>query len=309
MRRRSHRRKWRRGAYPAVMLSLVMLAASMARWDGVTVSQGGSFTVAVEGTATDEANYLGLVHKTGRASTLRDVWTVLTSNRRELGPLDPASPDSMRPLPGDESTSMGSSLAVAWIAANKLTGVDIAYTKVKVVDHEQEADLDELGIEAGAPVVVEDDGIRVFVDGEIVAVSAAEKVQVVNSYRVSGGQPGVTVGLRNRGSSAGLVFGLAYLDHLTAGDLSGGLTVAGTGVLNTSGLVYSVSSDFMKVQAALAGGADVVFIPYSNFRENGDALSDLVAGRSELVPVGSLLDAVMWLCAHGGVAEGVCPAP
>jgi PDZ domain-containing protein len=98
------------------------------------------------------------------------------------------------------------------------------------------------------------------------------------------------------GPSAGLAHALAYLDALDPGSVTGALRVAATGVVETDGTVGSVGWLPLKLEAAQLARADVVFIPLGQSHE---------APRSpvKVVEVGSVRDAVEWLCSNG--ATGV----
>jgi len=100
------------------------------------------------------------------------------------------------------------------------------------------------------------------------------------------------------GASAGLVHALLYVDYLGEGDLSGGLVVAATGVIDAEGRVATVGGMEVKADAAAASGADVLFVPRTNARA--------AEGRGvDVVAVGSLHDAVRWLCRRGGT-DAIC---
>jgi PDZ domain-containing protein len=95
------------------------------------------------------------------------------------------------------------------------------------------------------------------------------------------------------GPSAGLLFTLAYLDHLSGGTLTGGRTVAGTGTITGAGEVGPVNGVPYKVDGARSEGADVFFVP-TRTNERLDS-SDL-----DVVPVSTAAEAVAWLCDTGG---------
>ncbi|MGW1073151.1 YlbL family protein [Streptomyces sp. NPDC002537] len=94
------------------------------------------------------------------------------------------------------------------------------------------------------------------------------------------------------GPSAGLLFTLGIIDKLDGdgrgGDLTGGLTVAGTGTIEPDGTVGAVGGVPLKTQAARRDGATVFLVPKG---ECGDARADLPKGL-RLVPVDRLPDAV-----------------
>lgn len=103
------------------------------------------------------------------------------------------------------------------------------------------------------------------------------------------------------GASGGLQITLAFLDALSAGDLTGGLRVAGSGTVDSSGRVGPVTSLALKYDAARVAGADVFFLPVGQS-------SELRARRGGplVVEVHSVAEAVSWLCTHGGRAPS-CP--
>lgn len=98
------------------------------------------------------------------------------------------------------------------------------------------------------------------------------------------------------GASAGLMFTLAALDHLTSGDLTGGKHVSGSGTIEAAGVIGPVSGVSLKAEAAAAAGADVFFIGRSNQGEIG------THPAMEVVAVDTVSDALMWLCDNGAVA-------
>jgi PDZ domain-containing protein len=98
------------------------------------------------------------------------------------------------------------------------------------------------------------------------------------------------------GPSAGLMWALGLYDLLTPGDLTGGRTVAGTGVILPDGRIFPIGGVEKKVAAAKASGARVFLVPAG---ENHDDAKK-VAGDLTLVPVRTFDDALRYLLAHGG---------
>ncbi|UCM88333.1 S16 family serine protease [Streptomyces marincola] len=94
------------------------------------------------------------------------------------------------------------------------------------------------------------------------------------------------------GPSAGLLLSLGIVDLLhgdgAGGDLTGGLTVAGTGTIEPDGTVGSVGGVPLKTQAARRDGATVFLVPRA---ECGDASANLPEGLT-LLPVTTLDGAV-----------------
>ncbi|WP_433811691.1 hypothetical protein [Actinomadura scrupuli] len=101
------------------------------------------------------------------------------------------------------------------------------------------------------------------------------------------------------GSSAGLILALARLDALTEGDLTGGRRIAGTGSISLDGTVTTVGEVGVKVKAAASEGAGVFFVPAL---ERDQAVRAARGTATSVVAVGSVAEAVRWLCAHGGHA-------
>ena len=102
------------------------------------------------------------------------------------------------------------------------------------------------------------------------------------------------------GGSAGLMFTLALLDNNSEGDLSGGKKIAGTGTINPDGTVGPIVGASYKFEAAEEAGVGVFFVP-TTLR---DQLPD--HSKVEIVPVDDVVDAVRWLCAHGGRSPQLC---
>jgi PDZ domain-containing secreted protein len=101
------------------------------------------------------------------------------------------------------------------------------------------------------------------------------------------------------GPSAGLILALARLDALTAGDLTGGRRIAGTGSISLDGTVTNVGEVGEKAKAAVSQGAGVFFVPAL---ERDQAVRAARGTTTSVVAVGSVAEAVRWLCAHGGQA-------
>lgn len=104
------------------------------------------------------------------------------------------------------------------------------------------------------------------------------------------------------GSSGGLMFALAFTDALTAGDLTAGRTLAGTGTMEISGKVGPIAGVADKVRGAGRVGASVFFAPQPNAASARRAAPEGI----EVVGVGSYAEALAWLCAHDGVSSA-CP--
>lgn len=90
------------------------------------------------------------------------------------------------------------------------------------------------------------------------------------------------------GPSAGLMFALGIVDKLEPADLTGGMTIAGTGTINDEGDVGPIGGVPQKLIAAKRDGASVFLTPEGNCAE----ASRNVPGGLKLVKVGNLADAL-----------------
>jgi Lon-like protease len=97
------------------------------------------------------------------------------------------------------------------------------------------------------------------------------------------------------GPSAGLMWALGLYDLLTAGDLTEGRTIAGTGTIDPDGAVGPIGGIRDKVVAAREAGADLLLVPRGNLGE----LRSVDRGEMRVVPVATFEDALAALGATG----------
>ena len=105
------------------------------------------------------------------------------------------------------------------------------------------------------------------------------------------------------GPSGGLMQTLAVYDSLTPGDLTNGLTIAGTGTINVDGSVGAIGGMYSKIFTAYYSGCDIFFVPFyeseygeTNYEEALRAYE--VLGCPEdfiIVPVSTFNEAVDYL--------------
>ena len=98
------------------------------------------------------------------------------------------------------------------------------------------------------------------------------------------------------GPSAGLMWSLGLFDLLTPGDMTAGLTIAGTGTIDTRGRVGPIGGIGDKVVAAQRAGATVFLVPADNMQE----LSGVDTGDMKLISVSTFQDALDALRGLGG---------
>ncbi|MCP4792089.1 MAG: hypothetical protein GY882_01940 [Actinomycetia bacterium] len=85
------------------------------------------------------------------------------------------------------------------------------------------------------------------------------------------------------GASAGLVFTLAFVDARTSCDLTGGLTLSGTGTVDMHGTVGPILGIRYKATRAAAAGVDAFFAPAEQAAEAAAAAPDMVVVGVETV--------------------------
>lgn len=90
------------------------------------------------------------------------------------------------------------------------------------------------------------------------------------------------------GPSAGTMFALGIIDTLTEGDLTGGRHFAGTGTIDSAGVVGPIGGIAQKLVGARAGGADFFLAP----ADNCDEVVGNIPDGLTVVKVGTLDDAV-----------------
>lgn len=94
------------------------------------------------------------------------------------------------------------------------------------------------------------------------------------------------------GPSSGLAWTLGIIDRLTPGSLTDGRSVAVTGTITPTGEVGAIGGLAQKAVAAQQAGSELMLYPNSQSDEEVQHAKDLTGGRLEMLPVGSLQDAM-----------------
>lgn len=104
------------------------------------------------------------------------------------------------------------------------------------------------------------------------------------------------------GPSAGLIFSLAIIDKLSAGDLTGGRVIAGTGTMSYDGEVGPIGGIVQKMHGAKRDGAEWFLAPVQNCRETIGEVPDglRVVAVSSLAEAREAVEAIA-----AGDAEGL----
>lgn len=95
------------------------------------------------------------------------------------------------------------------------------------------------------------------------------------------------------GPSHGAMLTLAFIDQLTEGGVTGGLSVAGTGTIEYDGSIGMVGGIPQKAYAVSRTEADVFFVPME-----GEEAAKAAAPGLHVVGVGHIDDVLLWLKEH-----------
>jgi PDZ domain-containing protein len=102
------------------------------------------------------------------------------------------------------------------------------------------------------------------------------------------------------GPSAGLAFTLTLIDELTEGELTGGGKVAVTGTINLDGTVGAIGGLRQKASAVAQTGVKVFLVPTAQGEADIAAAREAGGDDLEIVPVGTLEEALQALERMGG---------
>lgn len=103
------------------------------------------------------------------------------------------------------------------------------------------------------------------------------------------------------GPSAGMMFALTIIDRLTPGDLTGGVSIAGTGALGYDGRVQPIGGLPQKIEGAKRSGVEWFLAPSLNCDELSEAPTGINVVRvDDLKEARAAVDAI----AHGST-EGL----
>ena len=97
------------------------------------------------------------------------------------------------------------------------------------------------------------------------------------------------------GPSGGLMVTLAVYDAITKVDITGGLTIVGTGTISLDGTVGSIGGVEYKIKGAVKKKADIFFVPVGENYEEAKKVVEDNQYDIVLVPVSSFEDALNYL--------------
>lgn len=120
-------------------------------------------------------------------------------------------------------------------------------------------------------------------------------VEVDEIVALTRSRPALTIPENVTGASAGVVHAMAYLDAITPGDLTGGMTIAATAAIQPNGRLDPVAGAAVKAEAAELANANVLFMHPSN-------AATIVDVDVLVIPVRHFSEVVRWLCQNGGTS-------
>ena len=97
------------------------------------------------------------------------------------------------------------------------------------------------------------------------------------------------------GPSGGLMIALAVYDAITEKDITGGLTIVGTGTIDVNGNVGSIGGVEYKIKGAEKKGADLFFVPRGENYDEAKKIVDEESYKIKLVPVSTFEEALNYL--------------
>lgn len=96
------------------------------------------------------------------------------------------------------------------------------------------------------------------------------------------------------GPSAGLMFAMEIYSQLTPGDLTKGYKAAGTGTINSDGIVGAIGGVKHKIVAADREQAEIFFVPVRNYEE-AKSKAEEIGTDMKLVPVNEMKEALAYM--------------
>jgi len=97
------------------------------------------------------------------------------------------------------------------------------------------------------------------------------------------------------GSSGGLILALAIYNSITDVDITGGLTIVGTGTIDIYGNVGTVGGIENKLMVANRRNADIFFVPAGENYEEARKFATLMNYKIKIVPVSTFEEAINYL--------------
>ncbi len=132
--------------------------------------------------------------------------------------------------------------------------------------------------------IIEVEGVK------IIGISLAE----LDSYKAD---PNIEISYSQSesGPSGGLMMSLAIYNALTEEDITGGLTIVGTGTIDQDGNVGEIGGVDYKLKGAVHKKADIFFVPKGENYEEAIAIQKKKKYDIEIVPVGTFDEALKYL--------------
>lgn len=147
-------------------------------------------------------------------------------------------------------------------------------------------------------IVVENDGIEYERYANIIEVEGIKLIGIVpveiKHYKTT---PEINIksSKSEYGPSGGLMIALAVYDAITEKDITGGLTIVGTGTIDIDGNVGSIGGVEYKIKGAEKKGADIFFVPRGENYEEAKKIVEEEHYEIKLIPVSTFEEALNYL--------------
>ena len=148
----------------------------------------------------------------------------------------------------------------------------------------------ESGAETPSTLLIERDGSQVVVEVLAEATEASDAPMLGIGLREEFELPfTLDMSIENIGGpSAGVVFALAMYDQLTRDDVTGGMSVSGTGTISSTGEIGEIGGLAQKIWGASRAGSELLVFPSENCSDVPERVPEDIA----LVPVSTLEEAI-----------------
>lgn len=181
------------------------------------------------------------------------------------------------------------------VVGDQIVSIDnhLIMTKKEISDY-----LNTLDVGAEITIDVENDGKEYKRYAKIIEVEGVKLIGIVpveiKHYKT---EPEINIksSKTEYGPSGGLMIALAVYDAITEEDITGGLTIVGTGTIDVYGNVGSIGGVEYKLKGAEKKGADIFFVPRGENYDEAKKLVDKEKYKIKLVPVSTFEEALNYL--------------
>lgn len=173
-----------------------------------------------------------------------------------------------------------------------IDGIDIeTYADLsRIIDNKYFGDKLEIKVENDSQTYMREAVIINVGDNKRIGILPAVIRQFVTEPPIE-----LSIGASESGPSGGLMISLAVYDALTDIDITGGLTIVGTGTIDLEGNVGEIGGIEYKIKGAVRKKADIFFVPAGDNYEEAKKLVEKNKYKITLVPVSTFDEALEYL--------------